>query len=40
MTENLANVLSVLGLVAAFLTLALAILVLSLAKKVHKETRK
>jgi hypothetical protein len=40
MTETLANVLSVLGLAATFLVGATAILVLTLASKVVRETRK
>jgi hypothetical protein len=40
MTETLANVLSVLGLATTFLTATLGILVLSLAYKIQKETRK
>jgi hypothetical protein len=40
MTETLANVLSVLGLAATFLVGASAILVLTLASKVVRETRK
>ena len=40
MTETLANVLSLLGLAAALLVGATAILVLALASKIVKETRK
>jgi hypothetical protein len=40
MTDTLANVLSVLGLAATFLVAATAILVLALASKIVKETRK
>jgi hypothetical protein len=40
MTETLANVLSVLGLAATFLVGATGILMLALATKVVKETRK
>ena len=40
MTETLANVLSILGLAAAFLVAATGILVLSLASKVVRDTRK
>jgi hypothetical protein len=40
MTESLANVLSVLGLAAAFMVAATGILVLALASKVVRETRK
>ena len=40
MTENLGNVLSVLGLAASCLVGATTILVLALASKIVKETRK
>ena len=40
MTETLANVLSVLGLAAACLVGAITILVLALASRIVKETRK
>jgi hypothetical protein len=40
MTETLANALTVVGLAGAFLMAATAILVLALASKVVKETRK
>jgi hypothetical protein len=40
MTENLANVLSLLGLAATFLVAAAGVLVLALASKVVRETRK
>lgn len=40
MTETLANVLVLLGLAATFLVAATAVLVLVLASKVVKETRK
>ena len=40
MTETLANVISLLGLATTFLAAALGILVLSLAYKIQKETRK
>jgi len=40
MTDTLMNVLSVLGLAAAFLVGATAILVLALASKIVRETRK
>jgi len=40
MTETLANVLSVLGLAATFVVAATGILILALASKVVRETRK
>jgi hypothetical protein len=40
MTETLANVLSVLGLAATFLVFATGVLILALASKIVKETRK
>ena len=40
MTDTLANVLSVLGLAPTFLVAATGILVLAVASKVVKETRK
>jgi hypothetical protein len=39
-TENLANVLTLLGLAASFLVGATAILVLALASKIVRETKK
>jgi hypothetical protein len=40
MTETIANVLTILGLAASFLLGATAILVLALASKIVRETRK
>jgi hypothetical protein len=40
MTETLANVLTLLGLAGTFLVAATAILVLALASKIIRETRK